>query len=321
MSAGSGLHSGSRPAPMPLEVSPQAATGSLVLILTEGEKRYLLRVKAGHRLHCHIGVVEHDSLVGQRFGTVGHSLTGKPFLLLEPDLHDLMQRVKRSTQIIYAKDAALITQRLGLRNGSTVLEAGTGSGSLTTALAWTVGPTGKVITVDGNGEVQSLAAQNLERFGLLAQVDLHHGYLERSDLHVQVDSAMLDMREPWRCLPKVRELLKPGGRLVCFLPTTNQVSELLSQMEESACVDIRVEELLLRQYKPVSDRLRPEDRMIAHTGFIVSAKMIEDPEDPQRWLSTNRLRYKSRQAAEARYREQARLREAPGTTEEKAGAD
>ena len=79
-------------------------------------------------------------------------------------------------------------------------------------------------------------------------------------------------------------------------------------MEHSACVDIRIEELLLRQYKPVPDRLRPEDRMIAHTGFIVSAKIIEDPEDPQRWLSTQRLKYKSRQAAEARYREKAKQR-------------
>lgn len=303
------------------DVSPQAAAGSLVLILTEGEKRYLLRIKAGQRLHCHIGVVEHDSLVGQFFGTVGHSLTGKPFLLLEPDLHDLMQRVKRATQIIYAKDAALITQRLGLRNGSTVLEAGTGSGALTTALAWTVGPTGKVVTVDGNVEMQKLAARNLERFGLLSQVELHHGDLERFELGMAVDAAMLDMREPWRCLPKVRECLKPGGRLVCFLPTTNQVGELLAHMEEAACVDIKVEELLLRQYKPVPDRLRPEDRMIAHTGFIVSSKMIEDPEDPQRWLSPNRLKYKFRQAAEARYRAKIRARACPGPTAQENSAD
>ncbi len=289
-------------------VSSKATVGSLVLILTEGEKRYLIRVSQGKRLHCHIGVVEHDGLVGQPYGTVGWSLAGKPFLLLEPDLSDLMQRIKRSTQIIYAKDAALITQRLGLRNGSSVLEAGTGSGSLTTALAWTVGPTGKVISVEANVEMQQLAAQNLERFGLMAQVELLQGFLERIDLKVQVDSLMLDMREPWRCLPKVRELLKPGGRLVCFLPTTNQVSELLTHMEDSACVDIRIEELLLRQYKPVPDRLRPEDRMIAHTGFIVSAKIIEDPEDPQRWLSTKRLKYKSRQAAEAKYREKAKQR-------------
>ncbi len=306
---------------MPRDASQQATPGALVLILTEGEKRYLLRIQAGHRLHCHIGVVEHDSLIGQSFGTVGHSRTGKPFLLLEPDLQDLMQRVKRATQIIYAKDAALIMQRLGLKHGSTVLEAGTGSGSLTTALAWTVGVTGKVLTVDGNVEVQRLAAQNLERFGLLTQVELHPGYLEHCDLAVQVDAAMLDMREPWRCLTKVRELLKPGGRLVCFLPTTNQVSELLAHMEEAACVDIKVEELLLRPYKPVPDRLRPEDRMIAHTGFIVSTKMIRDAEDPQRWLSPQRLKYKFRQAAEASYRQKIRRRTSLPTAEERTRTD
>ncbi len=304
------------------EGSLQAAAGSLVLILTEGEKRYLLRIKTGQRLHCHIGMVEHDSLIGQPFGTVGHSRSGQPFLLLEPDLSDLMQRIKRSTQIVYAKDAALITQRLGLRNGSVVLEAGTGSGALTTALAWAVGPAGKVITVDGNAEIQTLAAQNLERFGLQAQVEMHQGYLERSNLRVQVvDAVMLDMREPWRCMAKVRELLKPGGRLVCFLPTTNQVGELLFHMEESACVDIKVEELLLRQYKPVPDRLRPEDRMIAHTGFIVSAKIIVDPEDPQRWLSPNRLKYKTRQAAEVRYRKKIQRKAAAEAAEEENKAN
>ena len=293
---------------MSQEASLQATPGSLVLIMTEGEKRFLFRLKSKQRLHCHIGAIEHDSLVGQSFGTVGHSLTGEPFLLLLPDLNDLMQRVKRSTQIIYAKDAGFILQRLGLRNGSTVLEAGTGSGSLTSALAWTVGPTGKVITVEGNPEIQTLAVQNLEKFGLLGQVELHQGFLEHIELNEQVDSAVLDMREPWRCLSKVRELLKPGGRLVCFLPTTNQVSELLNHMEKSACVDIKIEEVLLRQYKPVPDRLRPEDRMIGHTGFIISAKIIDDPEDPLRWLSTERLRFKARQEAEARYRARAKQR-------------
>lgn len=297
---------------MTQEAPNLAAAGSLVLIMTEGEKRFLLRVKPGGRLHCHIGVVEHDSLIGKPFGTVGHSLMGKPFLLLLPDLTDLMQRVKRSTQIIYAKDAALILLRLGLRIGSKVLEAGTGSGSLTTALAWTVGLPGRVITVEGNSEMRDLAIQNLERFGLLNQVELHHGYLEHLSLKEQVDSAVLDMREPWRCLAKVKEIIKPGGRLVCFLPTTNQVSELLVHLEESSCVDIKIEELLLRHYKPVPDRLRPEDRMIGHTGFIVSAKVIIDPKDPHRWLSTERLRYKSRQEAEARYLAKKRQREIHG---------
>lgn len=288
-----------------------ARAGDLALLLTEGEKRYLISLQAGGRLHCHIGVVEHDSLIGKAYGTAGQALTGKPFLLLEPDLTDLMRRVKRSTQVIYAEDAAIIMQRLGLRPGSRVLEAGTGSGSLTTALAWTVGAAGRVITVEGNLEMKKLAEENLARFGLLDRVETLNGFLEHMELDCVVDAVMLDMRAPWTCLSKAREVLKPGGRLAAFLPTTNQVSELLSHLENAGCVDIRIEEMLIRRYKPVPDRLRPEDRMIAHTGFIVSTKMIQDPEDPQRWLSPERLRYKARREAEERYRKRAMERRQP----------
>ena len=289
-----------------------AAHGSLALLVTEGEKRYLVRLQRGQRFHCHIGVIEHDALIGQPFGFVYASLTGRPCLLLEPTLADLMVRVKRATQVIYPKDAAWIVQRLGLRSGSVVLEAGTGSGALTTALAWTVAPGGKVITFEGNPEMRRLAEGNLRRFGLLDRVDLRAGYLEDATLTETADAAALDMREPWRCLDKVAALVKPGGALTCFLPTTNQVSRQIAALEDVGCADLRIEELLLRGYKPVPDRLRPEDQMIAHTGYVVSARLIRDPAEPRRWLSRERLRYLDRQAAAARYRQKALQRAAQG---------
>lgn len=282
-----------------------AEAGALVLIMTENEKRFLVRLQAGHRFHCHIGIIEHDVLCGQPFGSVHQAITGKPFLLLEPTLSDLMLHVKRNTQVIYPKDAAWLMHRLGLRSGSTVLEAGTGSGALTTALAWTVAPHGQVITVEGNPDMLQLARQNLERFGLLSLVEMHEGYLEQCDIPQQVDAVMLDMREPWHSMDRVTAILKPGGSFACFLPTTNQVSTQLAVMEEAGCADIRVEEMLLRGYKPVPDRLRPEDRMIAHTGFLVSSRIIRDPVNPQRWLSPERRRFQDRQAAAARYRQRA----------------
>ncbi len=285
---------------MPTE--PHLATeGSLVLVITRNEKKFLLKLQSGHRFHSHIGIIEHDVLIGQPYGTTCLARTGQPILLLQPTLSDLMMRLKRGTQIIYPKDAALIVQRLALRSGSVVLESGTGSGALTTALAWTVAPEGKVITVEGNAEMHEIARQNLLRSGMHEYVEMHQGYLEHWNYPHQVDAVVLDMREPWRTMDKVVSLLKRGGTFVSFLPTTNQVSTQLETLEQTGFTNLQVEEVWIRRFKPIPDRLRPEDQMTAHTGFVVSARLIHDPENPQRWLSRDRLRYQARQEATKRY--------------------
>lgn len=279
---------------------------SPVLIVTENEKRFLVTPVPGQRFHCHIGIIEHDALIGMRFGTVGTALSGQKFLLLEPSLSDLMLRLKRATQIIYPKDAAYLIQRLNLRCGSLVLEAGTGSGALTTALAWTVAPLGKVISVEGNPEMHRLAEANLVRTGVRPWVELHQGYLEECGIEQAVDAVMLDMRSPWRAMEAAVKPLKCGGAIASFLPTTNQVSEQLTALEACGCTDIAVEEVLIRRYKPVPERLRPEDRMTAHTGYIVSARKVHDPENASRWLSRERLKFLDREEARRRYMEKKR---------------
>ncbi len=279
----------------------QVTEGSLVLVITQNEKKFLLKLQAGRRFHSHIGTIEHDALIGQPFGTTFLTASRQPILLLKPTLSDLMLRLRRATQIIYPKDAALIIQRLALRSGSVVLESGTGSGSLTTALAWSVAPEGKVISVESNSEMYEIARQNLIRYGLHTLVEMHLGYLENWDCTYQVDAVVLDMREPWRAMNKVRSVLKRGGNFVSFLPTTNQVSTQMEALEQSGFAEIQIEEIWVRRYKPIPDRLRPEDQMIAHTGYIVSARLIHDPDDPRRWLSRDRLRYLARQEATRRY--------------------
>ncbi len=287
---------------------------SLVLVVTPNDKKFLLKLKAGRRFHSHIGVIAHDALIGQPYGTTCHAQTGQPILLLQPTLSDLMMRLRRGTQIIYPKDAALIMQRLALRSGSVVLESGTGSGALTTALAWTVAPTGKVITVESNPEMYQLAHQNLLRYGLHPLVEMHQGYLQTWDYPELVDAVILDMREPWHVMNRVVTLLKRGGNFASFLPTTNQVSTQLQTLEQTGFTDIQIEETWIRRYKPIPDRLRPEDQMTAHTGFIVSARLIHDPDNSQRWLSRDRLRYQARQEAARRYQARRSLqeKEAPG---------
>ena len=214
-----------------------------------------------------------------------------PFLILEPSTHDLIRYLKRTTQIIFPKDAAYIVTRLNLYPGRRIIEAGTGSGGLTTALARAVMPTGRVYSYEERAAMSELAGKNLERFGLREVVDLHvrdaaEGFDQR-----YVDAVFLDMREPWRPLEAVRASLKGGGFFGSLLPTTSQVSELLRALEAHGFADLEVQELLLRNWKPIADRLRPSDRMIAHTGFLVFARKVDVPEG-ENWRIVDAKRYR-----------------------------
>lgn len=267
----------------------------LVLLVTGGGKRYLIRLQPGRQFHTHLGTLEHDDLIDRPYGTTVFSQLGHPLLLLDPPLADRMTRIKRNTQIIYPKDAALLCQRLNLRAGSRVIEAGTGSGGLTIALAWTVAPQGRVFTYEVREDNFQVARDNLEKMGLLPYVEMRQESILDGFRQTDADALVLDVRTPWIFLEQVRAALRPGGFFAALLPTTNQVSELLAGLEGAGFADIAVEELLLRRYKPVPDRLRPDDSMIGHTGFLISARPVIDDSDPSRWLSEERKRYEARQ--------------------------
>jgi tRNA (adenine57-N1/adenine58-N1)-methyltransferase catalytic subunit len=281
---------------------PQSAVtriGDLVLLLAAGPKRYLITLKAKQQLHSHLGIYDHDAMVGQPWGSVVLSSMGQPALLLEPTLTDLMTHLKRGTQIIYPKDAAMLVHRMNLRAGCRVVEAGTGSGSLTMALAWAVAPTGRVYTYEMRAETHQLARRNLERVGLLPYVDMYEGSVEDGFRQRDVDALFLDVRAPWEHLETVRATLKPGGFFASLIPTTNQVSNLVGGLDAQGFTDVAVEELLLRSYKPVAERLRPDDEMIAHTGYLVSARCLPAGTDIGRWQTKAQQRYRARQKMRA----------------------
>lgn len=280
------------------------------MLVTGGGKRYLVQLQPGRRFHSHLGMLEHDDLIGQPLGTTVHSQLGHALLLLEPSLADLMTRIRRSTQIIYPKDAAYLVHKLSLRAGSHVIEAGTGSGALTIALAWAVSPGGKVYTYEIRPDNFTTAQENLKRAGLLPHVKMHQASIREGFQQTGADAVFLDVRTPWLFLDQVRAALRPGAFFTSLLPTTNQVSELLAALETQGFADIEVEELLLRKYKPVPDRLRPDEEMVGHTGFLISARPIVDPSDPQRWLSEERKRYEARKAVEAQLAEEEERRAA-----------
>ena len=287
----------------------QLAYGDLVTLVTADQKRYLLKLAPRQRLHTHQGAYAHDDLVGQTRGSLVLSQAGQEALLIEPSLADLIKHIKRGTQIIYPKDAAMLVQRLNLRAGGTVLEAGTGSGGLTIALAWAVAPTGHVYSYEARSENAQVARRNLERTNLLPYVTLHERTIDDGFLEQGADALFLDVRAPWEHLAHVRTALRPGGSFAALVPTTNQVVDLLNGLEDHGFGEIAVEEVFVRAYKPVPERLRPEDSMVAHTGFLVSAQHITAHLDPARWQSKERRRYLARRRAAAEIEARSRAHE------------
>jgi tRNA (adenine57-N1/adenine58-N1)-methyltransferase len=258
-----------------------ARDGDIVQLVGLRHKHFILNLQAGAKFETHRGILQHDDLIGRQWGTQVYSHTGAPFFLLQPSLADLLIDLPRTTQIMYPKDIGFILVTMGVGHGQTVLEAGTGSGSMTTALAYTVGPQGRVISYEVKPDVQNLARKNLSRFSLDSRVEFKLRDIEEGFDENDGDSFFLDVPNPYDYIPQVRAALKPGGFLCCLIPTFNQVEKTLHAMRQFNFAFIEVCEVLLRYYKPEPTRLRPTDRMVAHTGFLVFGRKIEPGEDPR----------------------------------------
>jgi tRNA (adenine57-N1/adenine58-N1)-methyltransferase len=249
--------------------SPTALPGDLAQLVSPSNKVFLVRLAADGVLHTHRGVVAFNDLIGLPWGSQVFSHTGGSFFMLQPSLAEILKETRRNTQILYPKDIGFILVTMGIGPGANVVEAGTGSGALTTALAWAVGPQGRVISYEIRPEMQNLARKNLDKIGLLDRVDLRLGDIAAGFEETNVDALFLDVPNPFDYIAQARAALKPGGFFGSILPTTNQVSLLLSTLFHHHFAFVDVVEILLRYYKPVPDRLRPTDRMVAHTGFLI----------------------------------------------------
>ena len=204
---------------------------------------------------------------------------GSPFFLLQPSLADLLNDLPRNTQILYPKDIGFILVTMGIGPGKKVIEAGTGSGSMTIALAHNVSAEGQVISYEVRPDMQNLAKKNLERVGLAARVDFKLRDIAEGLDETDADAFFLDVPNPYDYISQVRNALKPGGFFCSLIPTVNQVELLLTALRRERFAFIEVCEVLVRYYKPEPTRLRPTDRMVAHTGFLIFARRIEPTED------------------------------------------
>ena len=251
-----------------------AQPDDLALLVGRDRKSFIVRLEPGLQLHTHRGVVAHDDLIGTPWGTQLSTHLGYPVLLVRPSTDDLVRDLKRTTQIVYPKDAGYILMKMRVIPGCRVVEAGTGSGGLALVFAQAVSPTGRVYSYEVRPEMQQLARRNLELLGLsgfveFKQRDIAEGFDERD-----VDALFLDLPTPWDYLKQAHAVLSSGGFLGSILPTANQVSRLIGALQDASFGLIEVEELLLRPYKAVPARLRPMDRMVAHTGYLIFARAL-----------------------------------------------
>ena len=243
--------------------------GDIAQLIDSRGKQHIVQLKPNGNLQTHLGQIKFDDLFGLYWGSHVKSHTGKNFLLLQPSLHDILLNIRRSGTIMYPKDMGYIILNMNIVRGTRIIEAGSGSGAFTTALAVSVGPEGHVYSYDIREDTQSLAQKNLEKLGLSERVtftcqDIGYGFNESA-----ADALFLDLPNPEDYIEMARNALKPGGFFGSLLPTTNQVSRLLEALNANNFSFIEVCEIIQRQYKPVPARLRPDDRLTAHTGFLV----------------------------------------------------
>ena len=261
--------------------SSVARDGDLAQLVGLNHKNFIFTLKTGGNFQTHRGVLYHDELIGKSWGTQVFSHMGAPFFLLQPSVADILIDLPRNTQILYPKDIGFILMTMGVAPGQHVMEAGTGSGSMTIAMATAVGAEGRVTSYEQRPDMQNLAQKNLERVGLASRVNFKLRDIQLGFDETDADAFFLDVQNPYDYLEQVRNALKPGGFFSTLVPTFNQVEKTLYALRQNKYAFVEVCEIILRFYKPEPTRLRPVNRTVAHTRFLIFARKIEPSNDPR----------------------------------------
>jgi len=268
-------------------VSPEAppargralAAGERVLLVDRKDRRYLVTLHPGRSFQSHAGVIEHDSVIGRSEGeeVEAHQRDGRVtssarYLVLRPTLADVVIGMPRGAQVIYPKDLGAIIIAADIFPGARVLEAGVGSGALSMAML----RAGAVITgYELRPDFAERARANVEAF---LGPDQPYSVLER-DVYLGIetdglDRVVLDLAEPWQVVTHAEKALAPGGIFLAYLPTINQTAELRGALERSAFAMAETFEILRRTWHIEGRSVRPDHRMVAHTGFITHARLL-----------------------------------------------
>lgn len=255
--------------------------GERIHLVDAKGRHYALTLKAGDVYQLSGHKIAHDDLIDQPDGSIVTLSGGKSMLALRPTFGDYVLKMPRGAQVLYPKDLALIPMWADVYPGARVFEAGTGSGALTMALLRAVGPRGLVVTYEAREDFARTARLNIERYmgavpNLITLRKNAYEGIQTLDDGVQFDRVVLDLPEPWQVVPHAAQVLRSGGIYLSFVPTVPQVQQTVAGLH-NAGVFAMVEtfETLLRTWSIQGRSVRPDHRMVAHSGFLTVARKVE----------------------------------------------
>jgi tRNA (adenine57-N1/adenine58-N1)-methyltransferase catalytic subunit len=266
--------------------SSRVSYGDTVLLVSKDRKSYIRTLTPGGDLSTHLGKIKFDDMIDLPYGSAMFTHLNNLFYLLRPQIPDLIAHGRHETAIIQPQDLGYITLKLGIRPGVHVAEAGTGSGALTVTLALLVGESGHVYTFERKEALHDVVLKNLKRAGVVDRVTFTFCDIKEGFNVTDVDALFLDVPDPWNYLTQARAAMASGGYFGAIVPTMNQVIDLVNAMYIGPWFMLEVEEILLRSYKVTQARIRPDEQMVGHTGYLIFARAVnrdaagEPPEQP-----------------------------------------
>ncbi|MCD6324396.1 MAG: tRNA (adenine-N1)-methyltransferase [Desulfurococcales archaeon] len=249
--------------------------GDLVLLYVDSRRSKLFKAVRGVRVSTDKGSLNADDVLGLPWGSKVKLSTGVEAYVLKPTLNDiLMKGFRRVTQVVYPKDISFVINLLSIAPGSKVLESGVGTGFMTAALAYHVGASGKVFGYEVREDFARTALRNLRLAGLDDRVDIKVRDIREGVDESGLDAAFLDLPDPWEALQEVRKALRPSSPAVIFTPSANQVMKSLRALRSGPFLDLRVYEVILREYQADPEALRPRTLGVMHTGYVVFFRVV-----------------------------------------------
>jgi tRNA (adenine57-N1/adenine58-N1)-methyltransferase len=257
------------------------AVGDRVQLTDPKGRHHTITLQAGGRFHTHRGAFDHDDLIGRPEGSVVITTGGVPYLVLRPLLADFVLSMPRGATVVYPKDAAQIVASADIFPGATVIEAGAGSGALTCSLLRAVGDAGQVHSYERREDFAAVARRNVTDFfggphpaWTLRVADLVTA-LGAGDGPPAADRVVLDMLAPWECLAAIADVLVPGGVVCAYVATTPQLSRTVETLREhGGFTEPTAWASLVRTWHVAGLAVRPDHRMIGHTGFLVTSRRM-----------------------------------------------
>ncbi|HEV3225671.1 MAG TPA: tRNA (adenine-N1)-methyltransferase [Acidimicrobiales bacterium] len=250
------------------------AAGDKVLLIDAKDRRYLVTLRDGGEFHSHTGVLAHDELIGAEEGSTYRSSRGSRFLALRPTLADFILKMPRGAQVIYPKDIGPLLLLADIHPGVRVLESGVGSGALSMAM---LRAGAEIVGYELRDEFADRATANVRGFlgddaAAHYRVELRNCYdgIDETDL----DRIVLDLPEPWQVVKHAERALRPGGIFVAYTPTIVQAVQLRETLADSRFTMFETLEVLHRSWHIDGQSVRPDHRMVAHTGFLSASRLL-----------------------------------------------